>query len=85
MRTEFDTRDAFPRRRFVSFSGGLYPHLARWGLPLPELVMSSAGPIQAGRTVKECLATLDDAAYGAATDVLPGKAAVAADAFGLCP
>ena len=42
-------------------------------------------PIQAGRAVKEYLATLDDAAYGAATDVLPGKAAVAADAFGLCP
>ena len=55
------------------------------GLPLPELVMSSAGPFQAGRAVKEYLATLDDAAYGAATDVLPGKAAVAADAFGLCP
>ena len=42
-------------------------------------------PIQAGRAVEEYLATLDDAAYGAATDVLPGKAAVAADAFGLCP
>ena len=42
-------------------------------------------PTQAGRAVKEYLATLDDAAYGAATDVLPGKAAVAADAFGLCP